>query len=106
MRTITIQNMQVKPAVNGLTNVVETIMYRVTDTVTVNGESHEVVGGGVAHLTDPNPAEFTPYESLTEATVVAWVEANQNIDELVERLTQNLEARLNPPVVTMTPPWA
>ena len=106
MRTITIQNMQVKPAAYGLTNVVEFIMYRVNDTVTINGESHEVVGGGIAHLADPNPEEFTPFESLTEEVVTTWVTANENIDALVERLTSSLEMRLNPPTVMMTPPWA
>ena len=105
MRTITIQNLQVKPSFDGLTNVVETILYRVTDTVTLNGNEHEVTGGGVARLANPNPAEFTPFESLTEATVISWVTANEDIDTLVARLANNLEMRLNPPIVTMTPPW-
>lgn len=106
MRTIQILNLQCKPSYNGLTNVVESIIYRVTDTVTINEAEHEIIGSGIVSLPDPNPAEFTPFETLTEATVTAWVTANADIDGLVSRLTDQKRAQLNPPVVSMTPPWA
>ena len=105
MRTIEILNLNCKPSLNGLTNVVESIIFQVTDTVTINGTEHEVRGGNFVQLSDPNPAEFTPFESLTEAVVVGWVEANADVDGFVARLTDNLNTRLNPPTVALTPPW-
>lgn len=97
--------MKCTTSVNGLTNVVQSIMYRVTDTVVINGETHEVLGSSTIQLPDPNPVEFTPFETLTEETVTAWVVANADIDAMMSRLTANLETRLNKPTVVMTPPW-
>lgn len=105
MRTIEIINLNCKPSVNGLTNVVESIIFQVTDTVNINGTDYEVRGGNFVQLSEPNPAEFTPFESLTEATVTAWIQANSDIDAFVARLTDNLNARLNPPTISLTPPW-
>jgi hypothetical protein len=104
-KTITIVNLQVKPSVDGLTDVVENVAYGVSATTLINGTEYDVNGVDVVTLPQPNPAEFTPFNSLTEAQVIAWVEANADPDALVDRLIDQLEQQVNPPTVTMTPPW-
>jgi hypothetical protein len=104
-KTITILNLQVKPSVDGLTDVVENVAYGVSATTLINNTEYSVNGGDIVTLPQPNPATFTPFESLTESEVVAWVEANADTDALVDRLIDQLEQQVNPPIITRTPPW-
>ena len=106
MRTITITELQCRPSVNELTNVVASISWTVADTVTVNGTEYPVSCGGSTQVGDPNPEEFTPYEQLTEQIVATWVETNTDLDGLVAKLGEQIAASVAPSTVTLPTPWS
>ena len=52
---------------------------------------------------------FTPYEDLTEAQVVGWVQASigaEGVAAAEAAVVQQIANQVNPPVVTPTLPWA
>lgn len=63
---------------DGLTDVVKSIGYQITGT---RGEKEFVIGGETA-LGAPNPTNFIPFASLTEANLIILVGTSVNIDAL------------------------
>jgi hypothetical protein len=52
---------------------------------------------------------FIPYDSLTQDEVVGWVQAGmgaEGVASLQESLDKQIEAQINPPIVTLPLPWA
>ena len=56
----------------------------------------------------PSPTgSFTAYSSLTQEQVLGWVWANGVSKEATEAAVEaQLQAQINPPVVTLTLPWS
>jgi len=56
----------------------------------------------------PSPTgSFTPYESLTQSQVLGWVWANGVDKDSTEAAVEaQLQAQINPPVVTPALPWS
>ena len=55
----------------------------------------------------PPGASFVPYNSLTANAVLQWVWANGvNKIDVEAAVAQDLESRINPPVVAKTLPWS
>ena len=57
---------------------------------------------------DPS-APFTPYDQLTEAQVVGWLEAALGAEQIAAidaNLDQQIENQINPPVVVLPLPWS
>ena len=56
----------------------------------------------------PSPTgSFTPYSSLTQEQVLGWVWANGVSKEATEAAVEaQLQAQINPPVVTPALPWS
>jgi hypothetical protein len=54
----------------------------------------------------PPSGEFTPYEDLTQEQVLGWCYEN-GVDKIAieANVTQQIEAQINPPVVTLPLPW-
>ena len=49
---------------------------------------------------DPESPDFVPFEQLTEADVIGWLEAKEDwAEELEERLDAELDRMINPPVL-------
>jgi hypothetical protein len=63
---------------SGLTDVLKSVSYELTGT---RGEKSFVIGGKTA-LSAPDPANFIPFASLTEADLVTIVGTSVNIDAL------------------------
>ena len=56
----------------------------------------------------PSPTgSFTPYSELTQEQVLGWVWANGVSKEATEAAVEaQLQAQINPPVVTLSLPWS
>lgn len=74
-----------------------------------------VDGFGADSLEEPEAGTFTPFSSVTKEMVVDWLEAKFSLQEteegktrlqlIQEQLTEQLEEKRQPKVVTSQPPW-
>lgn len=60
---------------------------------------------GASGVAQPNPQSFIPYEDVTEAEIVSWLEATLPIDAMKEGLEANIELKINPKEVSLPLPW-
>jgi hypothetical protein len=95
------------PNKEGKENVIFTVHWRLNASDETE-EHHASIYGSVGLNTD-NLDNFTPYESLTHADIVSWVEATLGEEE-VARMKGNLDAqieeKINPTEVTKHIPIA
>ena len=99
-----IQQLDCVPQQDGLTNVVQTVHWRMTG---VDGEHTAEVYGSVAL---PGPGQpFVAYEDLTQAHVEGWVESalgEEQVQEYRQGIASQIAALANPPIVRPALPWA
>jgi hypothetical protein len=48
---------------------------------------------------------FVPFEELTYETVYNWVSASMDMSAIEENITQQIENKINPPVLIQQAPW-
>jgi hypothetical protein len=97
-----IERLLVKPTEGTLTDVVITADWR------CNGSQDNYSGTcyGSASFQPPS-GSFTPYDQLTEQQVLDWCFANGVDQKAIEaNVTAQIEAQINPPVVSPPLPWA
>jgi hypothetical protein len=80
-----------------LSNVIETVHYRYQAT---DGEHTADVYGSVG-LEAPDAESFKPFEEVTEADVVAWLEAKLDVEAMQSGLDAQLDAIANPTHVSL-----
>ena len=90
------------PSENGLTNVVKTI-YWILQAQDENGASASI--NNSYPLPSPTPEGFTDYSTLTEETVIGWLESNLDMGYLHTELATEIELRYNPPITPLPLPW-
>jgi hypothetical protein len=98
-----VERLECRPQVGALVNVVSKVHWRIFD----SEAAVQTIYGVVEVELDESEA-FTPFEELTEETVVSWVQGKlgeEKIAALETSLTQAVNARIDPPVVDMPPPW-
>jgi hypothetical protein len=100
--TWTISQLECAPSENGLTNVVKVIHWRLT-AQDENGVSSKVYNS--YPLTSPTPEEFTDYSTLTEETVIGWLESNLDVTPLHTNLANEIASQYNPPIKPLPLPW-
>ena len=105
--TWTISSLDVAPSDDGMIDVIKVAHWRYRATDSVDALTTEVYGaqGFVA----PDPASYTPFDSVTEAQVVEWIEdamGEERMDAMNASLVVAIENLRNPPIVTMPVPWA
>jgi hypothetical protein len=96
--------MNAYPELDGETDVVFTVHWILTGT---DGTYAGSVYGSVGVALDEG-AEFTPYENLTLAQVVSWVQDALGEEQVVSyeaNVAQQIANQINPPVVTPPLPW-
>lgn len=99
-----IQQMDCIPQENGHADVVVVAHW----TVLATDGAYTSSAYGTQSFTYNPEASFTPYEDLTQAQVVGWVQAGMGIDAvtaLQESLDKQIEDQINPQVVTPPLPW-
>jgi hypothetical protein len=96
--------MDAYPEADGETDVVFNVHWTLTGT---DGEYTGSVYGSQGLTLDPD-APFTPYAELTEGQVVGWVQdalGEEQVAAYEANVASQIEAQINPPVVTPPLPW-
>jgi len=100
-----VQQMDCYPEYEGETDVVFTVHWTLTATDgTYNGSVYGSIG-----VTLDEGSTFTPYEDLTEAQVIGWVQAAMGEEQVAAyeaNVAEQIANQINPPVVTPPLPWA
>jgi len=100
-----IEAMDCKPQEDGQTDVVITVHWRLNGTDgQYSGTVYSTVG-----LTYTAGSPFTPYADLTQDQVIGWVQDALGQDQVISleaNVAAQIEAQINPPVVTPPLPWA
>jgi hypothetical protein len=103
--TWVISQLDCYPQQDDHTDVVFTVHWRRQAT---DGTYSADIYGSQSVTLDPE-APFTPYEDLTEAQVIGWLEDAMGEEVLaaqVAALDKQIEDQINPPVVVLPLPWA
>ena len=100
--TWSISRLDCAPAENGLTNVVKTIHWIFTGK-DENGTSAAI--GNSYPLPSPTPESFTDYSTLTQETVIGWLESNLDVGYIKSRLSNQIASQYNPPITSLPLPW-
>ena len=104
--TWVIEQLDCRPTLDGLTNVVENVHWRVNAT---DGKNHNATVYGTQGLTAPDTGTFIQYSDLTLDQVVAWVQdamGLEALDNLYAGLDSNIENQITPAVVYPALPWS
>lgn len=89
------------PKKDDFTDVVIVVHWRLT---AVDGD-YSASNYGTVTLSDPNPADFTPFSKITFDETVEWVSGAMDVAAVKENLSSQIDALKNPPVVSMKPPF-
>jgi hypothetical protein len=103
---------------DGLSEVVFSVVWRLSSEETVDGKTYSISSGNQISLNTDNldPATFTAFADLTEDQVVGWakstIDANAAEGEGVTCAEweaghdRNIAKQINPPTAVETAPWA
>ena len=69
-----------------------------------DGEGHTASMIGVQHIPNVDPDNFTAFDQLTQADVIAWIEPELDLQQLQSALDQNLTELAAPTKVTLQVP--
>ena len=100
--TWSISKLDCAPSENGLTDVVKTIHWIFTGK-DENGTSAAI--GNSYPLPSPTPESFTDYSTLTQETVIGWLESNLDVGYLQTYLANEIVSKYNPPITPLPLPW-
>jgi hypothetical protein len=92
-----ISNLVAKIQDGELSNIIETVHWRYQAT---DGEHTADVYGSVG-LEAPDAESFKPFEEVTEADVIAWLESKLDVEAMQEGLSKQLDAIANPTHVSL-----
>jgi hypothetical protein len=101
----TVAQLDAHPTYENHTDVIFTVHWRMDG---ADGEHAAGVYGSVGLTLDPE-ATFTPYADLTEAQVVGWVKdalGEEQVASYEENVAAQIDALVNPPVVSPALPWS
>jgi hypothetical protein len=83
---------------NGLENVI----YNVHWSYIARDENDNVgIRNGVQSIADPDPENFTPYESLSAEDVISWVEPLLDLESLKSDVDHQISEKVSPTRVTL-----
>lgn len=104
MATWTVESMQTAPQADGLSDVVKLVFWLCTAT---DGTNESRLGGKTE--VPLSVSSFTPYDQLTQAQVIGWVQealGAEKVAEIEAGLAAQLAYMANPPIVELPLPWA
>jgi hypothetical protein len=97
--------MNCKPDVNGMLDYVVAAHWTLTAT---DGTYTGSVYGTASFEVDPDKPNYTLYANLTLEQVVAWTQASIGAEQVTayeKAVADQIEAQINPPIVTPRLPW-
>lgn len=89
----TIEKLECKIQENNLNNVVYRVHWRYTKTMDINNKTYSMSNYDVINVPAADPADFTPYESLTKEQVLSWVQTILG-QEYITTMDSRLEAAI------------
>lgn len=97
-----ISSLEVEKEVDGHENVVKTVHWRcvATDAEGVSADTY-----GSLSLDLDKDVDFVPYDTLTKDEVVSWIKGPLDVGAIKTSLAEQIDAKVDPVVVTLTPPW-
>lgn len=105
MATWTVTDMLVKPQEGAYTDVVYIVNWLCSDTDGTN----EARRGEKTEVPAPAGGTFVPFDQLTEAEVIGWVQAQlgpEQVAAIEADLNMQIPYMQNPPVTSLPLPWA
>ena len=101
-----ISDLEVKPTVDTLTDVVAIVHWR-RQAEELVGEDKVILADmyGACSINLPEADAFIPFEELTEETVIGWLESTLDMSTIDASLDINIDTQKNPPVVMKKAPW-
>jgi hypothetical protein len=90
---------------DGLPKVIHTIHWRYQAEKAEGDKTYFVDTYGASSVGQPNPESFIPYEDITEAEIVSWLEATLPIEAMQDGLEAKIEEQINPKELTPPLPW-
>ena len=100
--TWSILQLDCAPSENELTNVVKVIHWALTGT-DENGVSASMSNS--YPLSSPSPEGFADYSTLTEETVIGWLENSLDVGYIRTKLANEIVSQYNPPITSLPFPW-
>lgn len=100
--TWSILQLNCAPSENGLTNVVKIIHWELTG-ADENGITASL--NNSYPLPSPSPEAFADYSTLTEETVIGWLESNLDVGYIRTKLANEIVSQYNPPITSLPFPW-
>jgi len=91
----------VSPIHDGLTNVVTAINWVCTGTDGLVSSS----SSGTIQLGTPNPAEFVPYDQITQEMAFQWVSASISMFGVQDNISLQIKQISSPQVQPQSPPF-
>lgn len=82
------------PALDGLSNVITHIRFDYTGTDSESGESHTF--SGACPVGAPSAENFSAIETLTEATIIEWAQANHPTNHMDEVILKGIKGKVTP----------
>jgi hypothetical protein len=89
----------------GLPDVINTIHWRYNATQIDGDKTYFANIYNVSSVAQPNPQNFIPYEDVTEAEVIGWLEEILPVESMQASLEANIALQINPVEVTLPLPW-
>lgn len=97
------------PEYENHTDVVFTVHWTLSGTETISGTTYNGGVYGSVGVTLDEGGTFTPYDDLTEAQVIGWVQAalgEEQVTAYEGNVAQQIADQIDPPVVTPPLPWS
>ena len=104
-----INSMECYPEKDGYSDVVFNVRWTLSGKIIQDGNSYgsSCYGSVELQLNPDNP--YTPYQELTKEQVTGWIIAalgEEQVDTYYNSLANQIENIINPPSVSLSPPWA
>jgi hypothetical protein len=103
-----IDSLDVTPSLEGQTNVVSCVHYRVNANNGTEPNSHTATIWGTQMLNYTVESPFTDYSALTKDIVINWVQSALGVEQVTSiqaNLDTQIENLVNHPVISPRLPW-
>lgn len=101
-----VSSMQEYPTTpDGLDDVVFVVNWRRVATEIIDDVAFTADNYGSLGVPSPSPEDFTPYPDLTFEQVCGWLDAGLDVEAIDAGLANQIENKINPPVVSLPLPW-
>jgi hypothetical protein len=98
-----INEMEVIPNFNGLTNFVSKIIWRYN---AINESGYTANIEGITTYNEESQDPYVDYYSLTESDVISWLDQQENILDLQTKLNNIITELMFPTIISLPLPWS